>query len=120
MTIPDSRLGGMSRTTPLDPGRVAAASAAWVWVPDQARTVETEEFLLVRYPDWFFHQLELARFTPVGDLVDALDAAIATARTFDVPELVPGPGSAHPTDWSNCSRPVAAWSTRRSTSSHST
>lgn len=57
-------------------------------IPDQARTADTEDFLLVRYPDWIHHQLELVRFAPVGDFVDAIDVAIATARTFEVPELV--------------------------------
>ncbi len=78
----------MSRTPPPDAARVAAASAAWIWVPDQAQTIETDDVVLVRYPDWFFHQLELARFGPSGDVAAALDAALAPARTFEVPELV--------------------------------
>lgn len=76
----------MTRTTPPDAARLVAASAAWIWVPEQARTVETDDFLLVRYPDWFFHPLELARFDPAGDLGTALDAALAAARTFEVPD----------------------------------
>ncbi|VXB77120.1 GNAT family N-acetyltransferase [Nocardioides sp. AX2bis] len=75
----------MTRTTPPDAARVAAASAAWIWVPDQARSIETDDFLLVRYPDWFFHPLELARFDPSGDVEQALDAALAAARSFDLP-----------------------------------
>ncbi len=58
----------MNRTTPPDAARVAAASAAWVWIPEQARTIETDDFLLVRYPDWFHHQVELARISPAGDV----------------------------------------------------
>lgn len=67
---------------------MAAASAAWVWVPEQARTIETDDFLLVRYPDWFHHQVELARISPAGDLAAAVDAALHAARTFDLPEDV--------------------------------
>lgn len=77
----------MPRTS-LAPDRVAAASAAWIWVPEQARTTETDDFLLVRYPDWFFHPLELAWFRPAGDPAEALDAALAAARAYEVPELV--------------------------------
>jgi Acetyltransferase (GNAT) domain len=33
--------------------QVLAEAAAWVWVPDEARTVDTDEFLLIAYPEHF-------------------------------------------------------------------
>ncbi|WP_182526208.1 GNAT family N-acetyltransferase [Nocardioides dongkuii] len=72
----------------MTPERVAAASAAWVWVPDEARTVEDDELLLVRYPDWFLTPLVLARFTPRRPLGEAFAAALTAARTLDWPELL--------------------------------
>ncbi len=36
---------------------VAAASAAWVWVPDNATVVQTDEYTIVRMPDYFDYQL---------------------------------------------------------------
>ncbi|MCL8027135.1 GNAT family N-acetyltransferase [Nocardioides bruguierae] len=64
---------------PLDLARVAAESAAWTWYPDDARVVETDEHLLVAYPDWFHEPLQLLRLhisRPVaGVLEEVLDAA---------------------------------------------
>lgn len=37
----------------MTPDEVAAASAAWLWFPDDATTYSTEELLLVRWPDYF-------------------------------------------------------------------
>ena len=44
--------------------KVVAASNAWTWIPDNATTEATEEYLLVRFPDYFDHPLELLRFSP--------------------------------------------------------
>lgn len=76
----------MTRASPPHPDRVAAACAAWVWVPEQARTVETDDFLVVRFPDWFPHPVELVRLQPAGDVDAALDAALAAARTLEPPD----------------------------------
>ncbi len=70
-----------------DPDVVAAAAAAWIWVPDEATTIETADHLLVRFPDWFTHQLELARFTPSGDVEPALEVALTEARTLAADEI---------------------------------
>jgi hypothetical protein len=68
---------------------VVAASNAWSWVPDNATTAETDEYLLVRFPDYFDHQLELSRFHPAaGTLVeDAVASVLDRARQFRVPDL---------------------------------
>lgn len=66
---------------------VVAASNAWSWVPDNATTAETDEYLLVRFPDYFDHQLELSRFHPAGPVVDAVAAVLDRARQFGVPDL---------------------------------
>jgi hypothetical protein len=70
---------------------VVAASNAWIWIPDNATTVATPEHLLVRFPDYFDHPLELLRFNPAGESGPALTAAVETvlerARQFGVGDL---------------------------------
>jgi GNAT superfamily N-acetyltransferase len=67
--------------------RVAAASG-FVWVPETATRVETGEFLMVRFPDYFDHHLVLARFRPEREPDEVADEVLARAREFDEPELV--------------------------------
>jgi hypothetical protein len=66
---------------------VAAACAAWLWIPDHAVTAETDEYLLVRRPDYFNHPLELARFSPAGSVAGGVAAVLDRARQFGLPEL---------------------------------
>jgi GNAT superfamily N-acetyltransferase len=66
---------------------VAAASKAWVWVPETATTVETPEYLLVRFPAWFDVDLELLRFDPQRPGSEVLDEVLERAREFDVTEV---------------------------------
>jgi hypothetical protein len=66
---------------------VVAASNAWTWIPDYATTAETDEYLLVRFPDYFDHPLELLKFHPVGPVEDAIEAALVRARQFGLPAL---------------------------------
>ncbi len=66
---------------------VLAASNAWAWVPDNAVTVETDEYLLVRFPDYFDHLLELTRFSPAGRVEDAVAMVLDRAREFGLPDL---------------------------------
>lgn len=72
----------------LDPAEVAAASADWVWIPPEAETVETDELLVVRYPDWWEEPLELARLRPRRPLDEVLDEAVAAVGRFGLPRLV--------------------------------
>jgi len=68
--------------------RVAAASRAWVWVPETAIRAETREYLLVRFPDYAEHRLVLLDFRPEGDPATLTDEVLARAREFEEPELV--------------------------------
>jgi GNAT superfamily N-acetyltransferase len=69
---------------------VVAASNAWSWIPDNAITETTEEYLLVRFPDYFEHPLELLRFSPAeatGASPEAVDTVLGRARRFGLPDL---------------------------------
>jgi GNAT superfamily N-acetyltransferase len=70
--------------------KVVEASNAWSWIPDNATTEATEEYLLVRFPDYFEHQLELLRFSPAeaaGASPAAVDTVLDRARRFGLPDL---------------------------------
>lgn len=71
----------------LSASAVAAASAAWVWVPDDAVVVEGDEYAIVRLPGYFDYQLSVLTFTPGGPLGAAVDAVLARARSFGLPDL---------------------------------
>jgi GNAT superfamily N-acetyltransferase len=72
----------------LSPELVAEASNAWVWVPESATAVETADYLLVRFPDWFEHPAALVRFEPTADPATALDEAVAKAGELGADRLV--------------------------------
>ena len=75
----------------LSADKVVAASNAWTWIPDNAITTATGEYLLVRFPDYFEHPLELVRFTPAGQSAAAaptgVDTVLERAREFGLPDL---------------------------------
>ena len=76
----------------LAPDVVAAASRAWVWVPDGAVTIETPEYLLVQMPEWFRMSLELMRFDPQRDDTqrdpgEVVDEVLQRARELGKPEV---------------------------------
>lgn len=68
----------------LDPDRVMTEAASWVWFPPEARTVDTEEFLLVAYPPHFADPTVALRWNserPADELIDqVLDAAHRLGR----------------------------------------
>ena len=66
---------------------VAAASAAWVWVPDNAIVVETDEYTILRMPDYFEYKLSVNAFAPAGPLGEAVDRVLNRARSFGLPEV---------------------------------
>ena len=61
-----------------------AEAAAWIWVPEDARTVDTDEFLLIAYPPYFSDPTVALRWDserPADELVDdVLDAAASLGR----------------------------------------
>jgi hypothetical protein len=67
--------------------KVVAASNAWSWIPDNAATEAAEEYLLVRFPDYFEHPLELLRFSPAEASPEAVGTVLDRARRFGLPEL---------------------------------
>lgn len=67
---------------------VAAAAAAWVWVPENARRIRGEGWQLVRFPDWFEHPLELVSLDPEGNVAALVDDALVAARAEAVPGVV--------------------------------
>ena len=71
----------------LAPDVVAAASRAWNWVPPTATKVETDEYLLLRMPDWFATPLELMRLDPVRPAGEVVDEVLGRAREFGLPEV---------------------------------
>jgi hypothetical protein len=68
----------------LDPQRVLAEAAAWIWYPPEARIVDTDEFLLIAYPEHFADPTVATRWhseRSADDLIDAvLDAAHGLGR----------------------------------------
>jgi GNAT superfamily N-acetyltransferase len=76
-------MAGMS----LSASSVAAASAAWVWVPENATVVETDDYAIMRLPDYFDYRLSVLTFRPSGPLAAAVDAVLARAHSFGLPEL---------------------------------
>ena len=71
----------------LSSAAVAAASAAWVWVPDNAEVIETDQYTILRLPDYFERDLRVLTFMPDGPLGPAVDAVLGRARTLGRPEL---------------------------------
>jgi GNAT superfamily N-acetyltransferase len=70
------------------PDDVIRASNAWVYVPEGAPTIETADYLLVRFPDHFANVLELVRFTPSRPLQELVVEVLTRARQFGLPSLV--------------------------------
>ena len=66
---------------------VVAASNAWTWVADNATTVETAEYLLIRSADYGPHPLSLAWFRPAGSVEAGVAAVLDRARQFGLPRL---------------------------------
>jgi GNAT superfamily N-acetyltransferase len=71
----------------LSAARVVAASIAMTWVPETATTEETDDYRLVRLPDYFDRPLRLVRFSPAGPVEPALAAVLDRARQSGLPEL---------------------------------
>lgn len=66
---------------------VVAASNSWIWIPDNAVTTETDEYLIIRFPDYFDHPLELVRFQTGRSVRTAVEDALKRAREFGLPQF---------------------------------
>ncbi|WP_141012919.1 GNAT family N-acetyltransferase [Nocardioides sambongensis] len=62
------------------PPDIARACGAWYFIPPTARRVETDEYLLLRYPTYYEHPLQLFGILPRRPLAETLDEALAAAR----------------------------------------
>ncbi|WP_189272966.1 GNAT family N-acetyltransferase [Kitasatospora griseola] len=66
---------------------VAAAGAAWVWMPDDAEVVADAEYTILRLPEYVAFDLSVVSFTPTRPLGQAVDAVVERARAFGLPTL---------------------------------
>ena len=71
----------------LSASSVAAASAAWVWIPDFAEVAQTDEYTIARFPDYFRDPLQVLAFRPAGPVARAVAAVLDRAREYGKPEL---------------------------------
>ncbi|TVZ01031.1 N-acetyltransferase [Trebonia kvetii] len=71
----------------LSAAAVAAASAAWVWRPDDAEVIQDDEYTILRLPEYFDFDLSVVSFMPAGPLDTAVDAVLERARAFGLPAL---------------------------------
>jgi GNAT superfamily N-acetyltransferase len=72
----------------MTPADVVRASNEWVYVPDGAPVLETEDYLLVRFPDHFVNRLELVRFSPRRPVPEVVAEVLDRAHGFQLPALV--------------------------------
>jgi GNAT superfamily N-acetyltransferase len=72
----------------MTPDDVVRATNAWLYVPEGAPTVETADYLLVRFPDHFANPLELVRFSPRRPLPEVVAEVLDRAPGFGLPSLV--------------------------------
>jgi GNAT superfamily N-acetyltransferase len=72
----------------MTPDAVAAASAGWNWYPTDATVVETADYLLVRWPDYFGAPPSLIRVDPSSLVDGVLEEAAAQVRAWGLEELV--------------------------------
>jgi GNAT superfamily N-acetyltransferase len=68
--------------------RVAGAAAAWLWYPDDATAVRTDDFLLVRWPDYVGSEPALARVAATAPVDEALDRVSEQVRAWGFGSLL--------------------------------
>lgn len=67
----------------IDVDAVVAAVSRWSFIPHNAVRVETDEYQLLRLPDWWEHPLELRTFGPRRPLDVVLDEVLVAGRAFE-------------------------------------
>jgi hypothetical protein len=67
------------------PERVLAEASQWIWYPPEARTVDTDDYLLIAYPEHFSEPTVATRWRsarPADELIDeVLEAAHSLGRS---------------------------------------
>ena len=68
-----------------EPGRasavdVARACASWIFIPPEADRVETGEYLVLRYPLWYEHPLQLVGLLPERPVADVVAEVLQRSR----------------------------------------
>ncbi|MER5636200.1 GNAT family N-acetyltransferase [Kitasatospora sp. NPDC002227] len=71
----------------LSPSAVAAASAAWVWLPPDAEVVADDQYTILRLPEYYSFDLSVVSFTPNRPLPAAVDAVLERAKACGPPVL---------------------------------
>ena len=84
--------------------RVQAAAAAWVFLPATAPRVETDDYLLVRYPDWFERPVQMVRLHTERPLGEVVAEAVEHARAWVDPAA---PATAQIACWARLDAPAA-------------
>lgn len=66
---------------------VIAAANEWVWIPDGAPHVRTNDFLLIRYPDWFATPTTARSLGSAREPASLVDEAAAIASAWHRDDL---------------------------------
>ena len=66
----------------MSPEHVRAEAAAWIWYPEEARTVDTDEFLLIAYPEHFSDPTVALRWNSDRRPDDLIDDVLAAAHSL--------------------------------------
>jgi len=74
-------------TPALDAAEVIAAVGRWNFIPENAIRVETEEYLVLRLPDWFDQPLELRWIRPHRPLDAVLDEVLEGCARTELPHV---------------------------------
>jgi GNAT superfamily N-acetyltransferase len=64
----------------MSPEHVLAEAGAWVWVPPEARTVETDEYLLIAYPEHFSEPTVATRWHSDRGADELIDEVLEAAH----------------------------------------
>lgn len=73
--------------TQWDRESVVAAANEWAWIPEGAPHVETDDYLVIQYPEWFVAPTTARVRRPVHDVPALLDAVHGIARGWGRAEV---------------------------------
>lgn len=72
----------------LAPETVVAASNAWLWIPPEAARHETDDYLLVRFPEYFLTPAEVIRTSSERPADELVREVIAEVRRLGLPSFI--------------------------------